>query len=95
MKKDINIVNNKKEGESIIEKIIIFTIGILVGAVITTGSFLISSKINCYNNQNIMMNNRMIHEIPNNQTSENKEFNKPFKKSNNMDNNTTNTDENN
>ena len=55
-------------------KIVLFVIGILIGAVIATGSFYVYTTINTKNNNdnnNTQMNGGQPPEIPNGQNSEN------------------------
>ncbi len=55
-KKDIVEVNIDKPKDSINEKIILFVVGVLVGAVISTGIFLVYTKTsNCKNHDNVRM----------------------------------------
>ena len=54
------------------DKLIIFIIGVLVGAVISTGAFYIYSTTNCKcNNDNTQINGGQPPEMPDGQNSEN------------------------
>ena len=78
------------------EKILLFIIGVLVGAVISTGAFFIYSKVSsCNNNKQIGMPGGTPPSMPNNQNgaperpnSENNQNQQPSEKTN--DNNTQN-----
>lgn len=78
------------------EKILLFVIGVLVGAVISTGAFLVYTKtISCNNNRQIGMPGGTPPSMPNNQNGEserpnsnNNQNEQPSEKTN--DNNTQN-----
>ena len=98
MNKKLNIlkkwIGNNEWRDKMKDKIILFAIGVLVGAVITTGSFLIYTKaIKCNNNKQMMqMPGGNPPSMPQGQNSDNQQ--QENQNNNNNNNNTQNNNTN-
>ena len=80
----LNVVNEKKVGENMKEKIILFVLGCLVGGLIATGSFFSYTKANSCNNnnnQNVQIQDTAKHEMPSGRPNSQDETNKHQRKS--------------